>query len=239
MLKNLSKYMFTKDNLKHFDTLLDNSILTNKIEKYKTTNNCNTSKKKNNSKIFEIDKKDQLFWAFYIFLFGQEEYHLITNNFVIEKKFKIDTIIKIRENKNKLKMHKISKNFIENELANEISISLKTLNCLALLYSLNIIYIKDKILFIMNYNNEEIIKCKNIIENKDNKIKIIDLSEDVLQNLINTYYIIENINKPFNSITYYKLNDLINISKKLNLDITPKLKQNIYTEIQNKLSNFN
>lgn len=249
MLENLEPYSFTHMNLNKYYSLLDNTINNNdeikKLHKRenqekKNQENKNQEKKnqekKNQEKKFVIAEKDKFFWAFYIFLHSYEEYHLINNFFITEKNFKINCVTKIREEKNKLKIHKISKNVIENDLVNENKITLKTLNCLALLYNLNIIYIKKRTIFIMNYSNDKLINCKNIIEENNNEINIITLSDILIQELLDTYYNIENINKPLNAISYYKLNDLIKISKKLNLDYTNKLKKNLYTEISNYIN---
>ncbi len=62
-------------------------------------------------------------------------------------------------------------------------------------------------------------------------------TKELIKELIETYYIIENISKPLNAISYYKLNDLINIAKKLNLEILHKQKKDIYTEISNYIKN--
>ena len=236
MLKKLDPFTLTQINLNKYYFLLDNNIDYKKNhenkKKYIYLNN-NREIKENN---FLISHTDKYFWAFYIFLYSFEDYYLINNHFIIEKNFKINNVIKIREEKDKLKLYKISRNFIENELVNENKISLKTLNCLALLYNLNIIYIKKRIIYIMNYGNEKIINCKNIIEESDNNINLLNLSEELIQELIDTYYIINNINKSINAISYYKLGDLINIAKKLNLEILNKQKKDLYNEISNYIN---
>ena len=61
------------------------------------------------------------------------------------------------------------------------------------------------------------------------------MEPEIIDQVLNDYYIIDNINKPFNAISYYKLNDLINIAKKLNLDTQNKKKVDLYTEINNLL----
>jgi len=235
MLKHLEPYIFTEINLNKYYFLLDNKIKNNyNIKKLNKKNNKNINENKENK--FLITEKDKIFWAFYIFLHSYEEYYLINNFFITEKNYKINCITKIREEKNKLKTHKISKNIIENELVNENKITIKTLNCLALLYDLNIIYIKKRTITIMNYSNDKLVDCKNILEENNNEIYLISLSDLIIQELLDTYYIIENINKPINAISYYKLNDLIKISKKLNLDYIDKSKKTLYTEISNYIN---
>lgn len=229
----LEPYMFSKNNLNKYYFLSEDSFtnLNYKPKKEKTVEKC---KNKN----FSIDQDDKLFWSFYIFYYGYEEYHLINNFFIIEKNLKIENIIKIRENKDLLKSNKIVKSFVENELANEKQISLITLNALALIYKLNILYIKKRMIFIINHNDESLINCKNIIEEKSDKsIDLIKLDNSIIEEILKDYYIVNNINKPINCISYYKLNDLIDICKKLNLDSSNKKKTILYTEILNFINN--
>jgi len=229
----LEPFMFTKNNLNKYYFLSEESFknLNYKPDKVKVNN-----KKALNENNFTIDKEDKLFWSFYIFLNGYDEYYLIKNFFITEKNIKINNIIKIRENKDLLKSHKIVKSFIENELTNEKKISIITLNALALIYKLNILYIKNRFIFVMNYSDNPLKECKNIIEEKkDKEIYLINLESEIIDQILNDYYIIDNINKPFNAISYYKINDLINIAKKLDLDIKNKKKVDLYTEINNLL----
>lgn len=230
---NLEPFMLTKNNLNKYYLLSEESFknLNYKPDKVKVDN-----KKILNENNFTIDKEDKLFWSFYIFLNGYDEYYLIKNFFITEKNIKINNIIKIRENKDLLKSHKIVKSVIENELANEKKISIITLNALALMYKLNILYIKNRFIYVMNYSDDPLKECKNIIEEKkDKEIYLINLESEIIDQVLNNYYIIDNINKPFNAISYYKIQDLINIAKKLNLDSQNKKKVDLYTEINNLL----
>lgn len=230
---NLEPFMFTKNNLNKYYFLSRESFknLNYKPDKIKVEN-----KKIIHKNNFNIDKEDKLFWSFYIFLNGFDEYYLISNFFITEKNIKIENVLKIRENKDLLKANKIVKSFVENELANEKKISIITLNALALIYKLNILYIKNRFIFVMNHSNEPLINCKNILEEKKNKeIYLINMEPSIISDILNEYYIIDNINKPFNALSYYKINDLINIGKKLNLDIENKKKLDLYTEIINLL----
>ena len=75
---------------------------------------------------FIPDKKDKLFWCFYVMLHGEMEYLSIENgHFKIEKDFKIDFVEKIRNHKDLLKTFKLKRNELENEFANESKITIK------------------------------------------------------------------------------------------------------------------
>ena len=157
------------------------------------------------------------------------------NYFKIEKDFKINSILKIREQKDDLKKYKMKRNIIEDELANMEKITIKSLDCLALIYKLNIIYIKNRTYFLMNYNNEKISDCNNVIEEKDNCINILTISESILKNILDNYYHIENANKPIKALSSYTSKDLIKICKTLNIDLylnnKLKLKKELYSDI--------
>jgi len=229
VLHDLSSYFLTKNNLPNY--YLNE---TKNLELFKKRKIPIKKSKNSNENCFIINQEDKLFWAFYIFLFGFEEFHLINNFFITEKNFKIETIQKIRDNKSLLKINKISKNIVENELVNEKKINLISLNALSLLYNLNIIFIKKRTILIFNHNKDELIhNCKNIIEEKKDIISLITLDPNIIQQLIQEYYIIENCLKPINSFSFYKFNDLVNISKKLNLETCNKKKQKLYEEIAN------
>jgi hypothetical protein len=229
ILQDLSSYFLTKNNLPNY--YLNE---TKNLELFKKRKIPIKKSKSSNENCFIINQEDKLFWAFYIFLFGFEEFHLINNFFITEKNFKIETIQKIRDNKSLFKINKISKNIVENELVNEKKINLISLNALSLLYNLNIIFIKKRTILIFNHNKDELINnCKNIIEEKNDIISLITLDPNIIQQLIEEYYIIENCLKPINSFSFYKFNDLVNIAKKLNLETCNKKKQKLYEEIAN------
>ena len=222
--------MFSNSNLLKF-----NSNFKFK-EPYKEINKKSKESKESKESNVYIEKSNKLFWCLYIFIYGKDNYNYLNNSYKVEQDFKFKTIEKIRENKDLLKFHKIKRLEIEDNLMNSDKLSLKSLNCLALIYKLNIIYIKNRVYYKFNYNLDiEMINCKNIIEEKDNEIKIINISVDILQNIFDNYYNVININKPINAISYYKLADLIEISKKLNIEITQKnkLKLELYNEIIN------
>lgn len=63
------------------------------------------------------------------------------------------------------------------------------------------------------------------------------MDKEIINQILDDYYIVNNVSKPVNAMSYYKVNDLINIGKKLNLDISNKKKQILYTEIVNFINN--
>ena len=60
----------------------------------------------------------------------------------------------------------------------------------------------------MNYNNNDIYKCNNIIEEKNGVISILNLDHNIVKDIIDNYYQITNPKKPLNSISSYVYKDL-------------------------------
>lgn len=203
-----------------------------------TSDKSNIKNKPTKESHIIIRDENKLFWAFYIFKHSFEDYLLLVNKFKVEQDYKINSIIKVRDHKNELKIHKIKRNFIEDELLNEKRISIKTLNCLALIYKLNIIYVKGRTYYIMNYDDETekgIYSCENIIGDKNGQISILKMTPEITKNILDTYYHIENIEKPINAFSSYKAQDLNELAEKLGIETSKngkqKFKKDLYTDI--------
>jgi hypothetical protein len=269
-LSQLNEFMFTKINepryfsLHNADDLMREIALEKELrdktlqEEEKIKMECKNKSNSSINKIIAPSKvlkesniiiraENKLFWAFYIFKYSFEDYSLLENKFKIEQDFKINSIIKMREFKNELKIHKMKRNLIEDELLNEKKITIQSLNCLALIYKLNIIYVKGRTYYLMHYDdtnandtNEkgpepDIYACKNIIEDNKGQISILKITPEITKNIIDTYYHIENLEKPINAFTYYKTQDLNELAEKLGIETNTngkqKLKKDLYTEI--------
>tara|TARA_B100001093_G_C26851983_1_gene1025525 strand:+ start:183 stop:908 length:726 start_codon:yes stop_codon:yes gene_type:complete len=237
-LETCKKYMLVKENILKLDFTLDN--FNNNIN---NINNYSNIKNKNNDRNLRYEKKDekisinkdQLFWCFFIILNGNHEYE-IDNSFKREKEFKIECIEKLRKIKSELKALKLRLTTIENELLNENRIGIVTLIALCFLYKKNLMYvwnrkyyeiinnIDDEIYIIINNNGD------NSIFDDVNKSKKINYYKE-------NYFLIENIEKPINSINYYCKEELFNIAQKLDIkDITNKKnKKELYEMIIQKL----
>ncbi len=66
------------------------------------------------------------------------------------------------------------------------------------------------------------------------------IADEELQKILNSYYNIENIDKPLKAFSNYKLDDLVSIAEKLNINIydehsKKKKKQELYENILQKL----
>ena len=257
-VKDLTPYMLTEvnndatkilDNKKsqsnYFHDIPKKLIQINYSKKYSKYNEPNN--------IYNIDQfKDKLFWCFYKLLNKLEDEDLKQlNGFEIEKKFKFNTIEKLKENRILLKNKKINRLSVQDDLINNNKITLKTFQCLCLIYKINVILLKNNKLYTIfsvdnidninsltldNYNVIELIYQNNYGDFTINIINNIN-EKDLLDKLDNLYFVIE-LEKPLKSITSYKLCDLINIVSKLNIDnkiLVKPTKQHLYNLILKNL----
>ena len=186
---------------------------------------------------FSPSEKDKLFWCFYIFLYGFEDYEIAkSSSFITEKNFKIKTVEKFPSFKGKIKEMKLKLNEIQDELVNQPIISIKSLQVLCLIYDINIFFIKNKTTYEIIVNDKPI---KTIINDNNNIYMIDDINEEKLTYYRNNYWKIDNISKPLNAFSSYSLTELQDICKKLEIPITTDgkkiQKKDLYQSILTKI----
>jgi len=177
------------------------------------------------STLFSPYHDDKLFWIFYILKNGIHEYNLIgKNHFFIEQEEKIKNIILIRQNKNILKEKKWKKTNLESNLVGDKKINLTTFFCICHLNNINICIRNNKCLY--DLVNESFDAKINIINQNKNifSIDLIEINLEKYKIMKEKSWIINNISKPLRTISYYKVNDLILICKKLDIPIYKKIK---------------
>ncbi len=224
----------------------------NKIEGSKTADTKElTNNKKADSKFSVRDRKffypkekDTLFWCYYINKYGIDKYFdNKKRSFVVEHDYKISIIEKIQNMKDDLKLNKIKKLVVEDELMNKSKIEIASIKLLMLLDNENLLLIKkncyQKIVFNrdkldLSVDNYNVIFC-----DVDNYYLQKNLNDRELVDIINKSYEIDNFDKPLKGISSYKLNELHEICKKLNIELSSnvgknKTKQVLYTEILEK-----
>ena len=131
--------------------------------------------------------------------------------------------IKIAVEIEKIKLKPKDKDDAVQNLMYENRINLKTLNALCMFYKINVLYIKDNIFINMNYGDEKIYMENNRI------VDPIDISAKYEVNL----------DKPLRCASYYKIDDLRQISTQLHLPIENIKKQQLYDSIHNVLTKLN
>ena len=150
----MSEYMLTNDNILRYRR--NRTDISEPEKKVKMKKIVKTSQ----NNIFYPPQHDELFWCFYIALKGKEYYDFNHNkSFIYEKEFKINTVELLREKKDLLKIEKIKKNVVEDELVNSKRISLVTLHALCIIYKISIVYVWGRKYTEFLYGDEN----KNII----------------------------------------------------------------------------
>ena len=199
---------------------------------------------------------DKLFWIFYKIInnFNDSDLEHI-NSFKIMKEFKINCVEKLKNQKNILKDFKIQKGMVEDDLTNNEKISFKTFHALCVIYLVNVILIRDNNTYcvlctnndekVINLHNYKLLKITNVkmsseFNNFDIELINNSTTEEELQKILKSYYAIENIEKPLKAFSNYKLDDLVSMAEKLNINIydeisKKKKKQELYENILQKL----
>ena len=85
-------------------------------------------------------------------------------------------------------------------------IDLPTFNMLCFYFKINVIYLCENVFFKMCYNENT-----NICYILNQKKELRCVKEDKIESLLESKYEIKNISKPINSMTYYKVNEMMKL----------------------------
>jgi hypothetical protein len=144
----------------------------------------------------------------------------------VEKQLKFDLVSSVRKNKDIIKKYKFdSISNIENNLANENSINIKTFFAICAISNINVIYVTKNTYFenFMNDTQKVYIVSKILQTSKYNfKYGYKNADQESINNIKIKFYEIDKIDKPIKSFTSYKLDDLLTICNKLAIDIVNK-----------------
>jgi len=121
-INELTPYMLNNKNISKFPAYF--------INKQEIKTNIKKNIPIKDTTIFYPEQFDQLFWCFYIILFGKHHYDIVSNYFTKEKDIKYEWIEKFRNHKDIFKKIKISRNNIEDELANKKQVSMNCIKAL-------------------------------------------------------------------------------------------------------------
>ena len=225
----LEEYMFTSKKIASLINLNDTHIVENKKNKELIKDKT----------IYTPNNNDKLFWCMFILEHGVDDYELLnrTDYFKIEQKIKIQYIEELRKIKSILKEKKIKRNLIENDLLNEKTISLASVEALCILKNKTVIYIKNKTYSEFNKGNE----IFGIITNVDGNYSLkIDYGNNYISYVRDHFLEITNILKPIKAMTAYNLSEIHDFCSKLNINLkdngAKKNKITLYNEIKEMLS---
>jgi hypothetical protein len=195
------------------------------------------SKKENKeNKIYHEEIIGNIFLKYFLILkYSLERYEWEKmNSFSREEEEKMKIVEDIRKNKNKLKLLKITLKSIESNIL-EPKMSLEVFINLCRFYDISVIITNKKISMYINPLEEKLPYYMNINENKNYIIKLLDEEQSKkyeLNKILNNNLMVENIVKPFKSLSSYKLNELKEMNEKLSLGIDNKdKKQDLYNKL--------
>lgn len=229
VIDELQDYMLNEQSIIHLFTKYSEkqSSLMNKVNDPSNTikmnnNYKNNNSNKNNQKDTKIvpNERDTLFWCFYIMVHGIVKYETLQPiNLITEKKWKIDYIEKLRLNKTLVKKYKYSTlTHIENQLLNEHVIDIPTFFSLCVLENLNILYIHKKYYYELIMNEDEPIAYVIHRLEQTKKYAYEMVSQYNLVKYHTEYLKIDNLQKPIKAMSSYKLSELIEFCKKINIE---------------------
>jgi hypothetical protein len=179
------------------------------------------------SNIFIPNQQDTLFWCYYIITNGDISYETLNNkNTLVAKQQKIELITTIRKNKDIIKIYKFdSISSIESNLANDNNLNVKSFLSLCAINNVNIIYISKNTYFELLMNDTNIVYIIHEVPSNNkcyNKYGFETSTLESFNNRKESLYRVETINKPIKSASVYKVQDLIDICRKLAIEIVNK-----------------
>ena len=177
------------------------------------------SKPKNSA--FFPQEKDSLFWCFYIMKNGDANYEMLEHkNIITDKKLKIDYVEKIRKEKQVVKSYKFATlTHIENNLSNDNTIDTKTFLTLCAIENINVLFVKNKTFFELLMNDTPEV---HIVYWTGNGKFGYEINNNVFNSIKSTHYKLDNIEKPIKTISAYKLQELVDICQKLDIEFINK-----------------
>lgn len=203
--------------------------------KYKLNNEVRENNKFNDNRnniikqqdIFIPREQDTLFWCYYIMLNGFLNYESqINRNSLLAKQLKIKYVNLIRENKQIVKTYKFDTiTGIENNLVNEDNINIKTIMTLCAINNINLMYVSKNTYYeLMMNDSNKIYVIKEILSNQkyknsNKKYGFETVTNDSVKEIRNTFYRIDNIDKPIKGLSSYKVQELIDIANKLAIEV--------------------
>jgi len=241
-----AKFMFTSKNLRQaVKHSIDSEIslnpdvkMKNKEGKHLKVENKSVKVLKPKDTTYKPGKKDSLFWCFYILKYGLSKYEMEVGNqhFTIEKQEKFKYIDEIRKTNNKdlIKTHKIKPlSLLEDDLANQERISIKTFFALCVMENINIMLVdKRKVYEIIMTDDPKIHVVHRNSGSFEHHIEL-DVSADAINVYKESYYKMSSFDSGLKSMASYKVEELVELCNKLgivleNTDKKKHLKKDIY-----------
>lgn len=183
------------------------------LNEYQITNNVYEKVfNKKLSHTYTKRNKNNLFHTFLMLYYGKQ------HNYADEMDIKIKIIEYFKKNSSILKNNKLKISEIEDNLVYSKNINHKSLFAISLYHNTNIIYVYNKTYyrFFSHIDPEKI----SMIEENDCTINYKnELSMYEYNNISETHLLIENIDKPIRSVSFYKVGVIIHMCNKLGINL--------------------
>lgn len=226
LIEGMTKYMLTLKNMSNIDIIMNE-------EKPKKTTVVLKKNIANINDIFFPKQRDPLFWCFYIILNNKDTYEMVHNFFITEKETKYKWIEEFRGRKELFKPIKVSRNTVEDELANAKAITMASIKALCHLKEKNIFYVDDKKYYEIIVNDENPVYLIEKIEGKFGLKH--QISNEKIDYYRTNYWKLENLDKPLKAVSSYKSDELKDICKRLHIESHSLTKPQMYEKILSKL----
>jgi hypothetical protein len=226
LLMNLNKYSLTNKNIIQSICVSEEHIKNKK----QTPSEVKITKKKTDYFYPSLDCKDSLFWCWISHHYGFQEYELNKNdlyNYEINKKF--EYVSYIRSNKLLLKSLKLNRTKLEENLLDDNGMNLGLFTFICLVHKYNVIYTDNYMYYeyIDDFNTEYI-----MINKRNNKYGLYTkekVTKENLESFKKNKWIVESITKPLLSVGSYKVAEIKEICKIMNIE-TMKTEKKSYTK---------
>ncbi len=229
-IDKLTPYMLTCKNISKFTRYIDKTLKVPKLKPFKN--------KEPSVSIFIPYQDDKLFWIYHFINKGYIEYNMVgSNSYSIEMDEKITLIDELKQNKHIFKDYKLNK--IQdsiNELLSSSTISFKTFELICIIKNISIIIIKDNMYHKIIFDDSNEVYIIHVVNSMYGCEKI--NFEDVKNYEMNRYHI-ENYDKPIKCAGAFKVDELQNFAKILNIEVNTKVKkQELYQLVSSKVNSF-
>ena len=166
---------------------------------------------------------DSLIWIAYIIIYGLEKFETIENHYITSNTFKFELIEMMRNSKPILKANKIKLTGIEETLVHKPFINLETLQAIIVCKGLSLCIVQDRKYYEIQGGAGANGDDSFIIEKIKGKYVLYippqEMKSQYIKYIRTNYWMMESISAPIRPISAYKLQDLVDISVKLNLPI--------------------
>ena len=169
---------------------------------------------------------DSLLWIAYIMIHGHERFETIENHYTESNRFKFELVELVRKTKPILKANKLKISGIEETLVHKPFIHPETLQAIALCNNISVCIVDGRKYYEVGGGGGSGGSGSSgvfIIEKIKGKYVLyaspIHANTEYLNYIRKNYWLMESISAPIRPMSAYKLQDLIDISIKLNLPI--------------------